>query len=116
MVIIVNPVTSELFHSTDVTDNNITFCDFAIYLFKSFRRIWRQENNHNKTQLTYNLKKQIFNRMPIKKTLILNGKEVEAWVPDSKISREEALKRFKQDIKEIVARKVAMDESKKVSA
>ena len=54
--------------------------------------------------------------MPIKKTLILNGKEVEAWVPDPKISKKEALKRFKQDIKEIVARKVAMDESKKVSA
>lgn len=54
--------------------------------------------------------------MPIKKTLILNGKKVEAWVPDPKIPREEALKRFRKAIKEIVARKVAMDKAKKVAA
>jgi len=54
--------------------------------------------------------------MPIKKTLILNGKEVEAWVPDPRISKKEALKRFKKTIKEIVARKAVMDEAKRVSA
>ena len=53
--------------------------------------------------------------MPIKKTLVLNGKKVEAWVPDPKISREEALKRFKKTIKEIVARKIAAKESKKAT-
>ncbi len=54
--------------------------------------------------------------MPIKKTITLNRKKVEAWVPDPKISREEALERFKKDIKEIVARKVAMDETKRIYA
>lgn len=54
--------------------------------------------------------------MPIKKTLILNRKKVEAWVPDPKIPRGEALERFRRTIKEIVARKVAMDEVKRISA
>jgi len=52
--------------------------------------------------------------MPIKKTIILNGKKVEAWVPDSKISREEALKRFREDIRKIVRRKLEMEKAKKI--
>ncbi len=52
--------------------------------------------------------------MPIKKTIILNRKKVEAWVPNPKVSREKALERFKRTIKEIVARKVTMDETKRI--
>jgi len=54
--------------------------------------------------------------MPIKKTIILNGRKVEAWVPDPRIPKEEALERFKKAIKEIVARKIAAEKSKKATA
>ena len=60
--------------------------------------------------------KNIYLKMPIKKTIILNGRKVEAWVPDPRIPKEEALERFKKAIKEIVARKIAAEKSKKATA
>jgi len=38
----------------------------------------------------------------IKKTITLNGRQVEAWVPDPNIPKEEALNAFIEDIRKIV--------------